>query len=203
VLVAADRPLSTYRLQIRPSFTLDDAAALSDYLRDLGVDWAYLSPILTASEGSDHGYDVVDPTTVDPARGGREGLDRAVRAFRDAGLGILVDIVPNHVGVADPAENAWWWDVLTHGRGSAFAPYFDIDWEVSGGKLRLPVLGEPLEEATAAGALRVEDGELRYYDHRFPLAPGSEPAAGEDVLSVHARQHYELMDWRREAYDLN
>ena len=113
--MATRRPISTYRLQIRPSFTLDDAAGLRDYLHDLGVDWVYFSPLLTAAEGSDHGYDVVDPTAVDPARGGRAALERASRVFHDAGRGILVDIVPNHLGVARAEENAWWWDVLRHG----------------------------------------------------------------------------------------
>ncbi|MEV4688547.1 malto-oligosyltrehalose synthase [Microbacterium sp. LWH3-1.2] len=196
------RPRSTYRLQIRQSFTLDDAAVLQQYLSDLGADWVYLSPILTASEGSDHGYDVVDPTTVDPARGGRRALERASRVFHDAGLGILVDIVPNHVGVARAEQNAWWWDVLAHGPASRHAAAFDIDWAFGGGRVRLPVLGEDVGAAASSGALRVEGGELRYYDHRYPLAPGS-AAVGDDVLDVHDRQHYELMDWRREAYDLN
>ncbi|WP_019179143.1 malto-oligosyltrehalose synthase [Microbacterium yannicii] len=199
-------PTSTYRLQVRPGFTLHDAAALSDYLRDLGVDWVYLSPLLAASEGSDHGYDVVDPTRVDSSRGGPEGLERAARAFRAAGLGILIDIVPNHVGVARADENPWWWDVLTHGRASRHASKFDIDWAFGGDKVRLPVLGEDIADAAASGALRVEDGELRYYDHRFPLAPGSGAGHGageDDVLAVHGRQHYELMNWRREASDLN
>ncbi|MFC8681432.1 malto-oligosyltrehalose synthase [Microbacterium ureisolvens] len=195
------RPASTYRLQIRPSFTLDDAAALEGYLSDLGVDWVYFSPLLTASDGSDHGYDVVDPSRVDPARGGAAALERASRVFHDAGRGVLVDIVPNHVGVARPAENPWWWDVLAHGRSSRYATAFDIDWEFGGGKVRLPVLGEELSAAAGSGALRVEAGELRYYEHRFPLAPGT--ASEDDVLTVHARQHYELMPWRREADDLN
>jgi (1->4)-alpha-D-glucan 1-alpha-D-glucosylmutase len=201
--VPTSHPRSTYRLQIRPAFTLDDAAALQDYLSDLGADWVYLSPILTASKGSDHGYDVVDPTTIDPDRGGEEALRRASRAFHDAGRGVLVDIVPNHVGVARAHENAWWWDVLEHGRGSRYADAFDIDWEFGLGKVRLPVLGETLESAAATGALRVEEGELRYHDHRFPLAPGSSSTDGEDPVAVHARQRYELMDWRRESYDLN
>lgn len=196
-----ERPRSTYRLQIRSSFTLDDAAGLADYLAALGVDWAYLSPLLTAASGSDHGYDVTDPTTVDPARGGEEGLRRAAGAFHQAGLGVLVDIVPNHVGVARPEENAWWWDVLRNGRASAFADYFDIDWSAAGGRLRIPVLGETLEDAAASGVLRIEGDELRYHDHRYPLAPGT--ADGADVLAVHDRQHYELMDWRRESWDLN
>ncbi|WP_169582329.1 MULTISPECIES: malto-oligosyltrehalose synthase [Microbacterium] len=195
------RPFSTYRLQIRPSFTLDDAAALAGYLVELGVDWVYLSPILTASEGSDHGYDVVDPTAVDPQRGGRAGLERASRAFHAAGLGVLVDIVPNHVGVARPFENPWWWDVLQHGRESVHAGAFDIDWEFGDGRVRLPVLGEEVTDAAASGSLRIEGDELRYYDHRFPLAPGTENRG--DVLAVHARQYYELMPWRREATDLN
>lgn len=196
------QPRSTYRLQIRPSFTLDDAAAVQPYLSDLGVDWVYVSPILTASAGSDHGYDVVDPTTVDAARGGRAALERASRAFHDAGRGILVDIVPNHLGVARAIENAWWWDVLARGRESRHAAAFDIDWDFGDGKVRLPVLGEDLRAAAESGALRVEDGELRYHEHRFPLAAGT-AAEAEDVLAVHARQHYELMDWRREARDLN
>ncbi|MCW3494285.1 malto-oligosyltrehalose synthase [Microbacterium sp. SSM24] len=196
------RPASTYRLQIRPAFTLDDAAALADYLAALGVDWVYLSPVLTASEGSDHGYDVVDPTAVDPARGGREGFERAVRACRAAGLGVMVDIVPNHLGVARPHENPWWWDVLRHGRASEHAAAFDIDWEFGGGKVRIPVLGEELADAAADGSLRVEGDELRYHEHRFPLAPGS-AGDGAGALTVHDRQHYELMLWRRETTDLN
>ena len=105
-------PASTYRLQIRAEFDLDAAATLIPYLRDLGVDWVYLSPLLVAEPGSDHGYDVVDHSTVDPARGGPEALARFSAAAHDAGLGVLVDIVPNHMGVATPAHNAWWWDVL-------------------------------------------------------------------------------------------
>src|SRR4249920_1564022 len=120
-----DRPLSTYRLQIRPGFDLDDAAAITGYLRDLGGSWVYLSPLLRAAAGSDHGYDVVDPSMVDPARGGSAGLGRFAAAAREAGLGILIDIVPNHMGVAVPAENPWWWDVLTHGGDSRYAPAFD------------------------------------------------------------------------------
>jgi (1->4)-alpha-D-glucan 1-alpha-D-glucosylmutase len=201
MMADATRPRSTYRLQIRASFTLKDAAGLADYLASLGADWAYLSPLLTAATGSDHGYDVTDPTAVDPARGGAEGLRLAADALHRAGLGVLVDIVPNHVGVARPEENPWWWDVLRNGRGSSFAQHFDIDWEAAGGRVRIPVLGETLEDAAAAGALRIEGDELRYHDHRYPLAPGT--ADGADALTVHARQHYELMDWRRESWDLN
>lgn len=191
-------PVSTYRLQIRPSFTLQDAAALTGYLRDLGADWVYLSPILTAEEGSDHGYDVTDPSTVDASRGGAEGLAALSKAAREAGLGVLVDIVPNHMGVASPPQNAWWWSLLKEGKFSRYAEAFDVDWDFGGGKLRLPVLGsdEDLDR------LEVVDGELRYFDHRFPLAEGSY-VPGDSSREVHARQHYELVDWRRADSELN
>jgi (1->4)-alpha-D-glucan 1-alpha-D-glucosylmutase len=162
-------PVSTYRLQIRRSFTLQDAAALTGYLRDLGVDWVYLSPILTSEEGSDHGYDVTDPSTVDASRGGAEGLAALSKAAREAGLGVLVDIVPNHMGVASPPQNAWWWSLLKEGKSSRYAEAFDVDWDFGGGKLRLPVLGSDED----LDSLEVADGELRYFDHRFPLAEGS------------------------------
>lgn len=191
-------PVSTYRLQIRPSFTLHDGAALTGYLRDLGVDWVYLSPILTAEEGSDHGYDVTDPSTVDASRGGAEGFAVLSKAAREAGLGVLVDIVPNHMGVASPPQNAWWWSLLKEGRASRYAEAFDVDWDFGGGKLRLPVLGSGNDLAK----LELVDGELRYFDHRFPLAEGSY-VAGDNVRDVHARQHYELVDWRRADAELN
>nr|WP_315268343.1 malto-oligosyltrehalose synthase [Microbacterium lemovicicum] len=207
-------PSSTYRLQIRESFDLDAAAAVTGYLRDLGVDWAYLSPLLTAAGGSDHGYDVVDPTRIDPARGGSEGLDRFAAAARAAELGILIDIVPNHVGVATPSENPWWWDVLMLGRDSPRAEMFDVDWEVADGRIRLPFLGASLDEAIADIRIdpeltrRAPFGTLRYFDHELPLAPGS-IAPGEDssmpegVRAVLARQNYELRFWRDEAAELN
>src|SRR6476660_5591536 len=118
------RVLATYRLQMRgDQFTFADAEKLVDYLEELGVSHVYLSPILTAAEGSTHGYDVIDPTEVSPALGGAEGLARLSEAARVRGLGLIVDIVPNHVGVDDPTQNAWWWDVLARGRESAYARY--------------------------------------------------------------------------------
>ena len=193
-------PSSTYRLQIRESFDLDAAANLTDYLADLGIDWAYLSPLLKAAAGSDHGYDVVDHTLVDPARGGREALDRFNDAARSHDLGILIDIVPNHVGVADPQANAWWLDVLRNGRGSQFAEYFDIDWDFGGGKVRLPILGATLEEALANGDLTINDDELHYFGTVLPLAPGTERGSLAEVV---AAQHYELMNWQRADDELN
>jgi len=191
-------PVSTYRLQIRRSFSLQDAAELTGYLHNLGVDWIYVSPILTAEEGSDHGYDVTDPSSVDPARGGAEGLAALSKAARSKGLGILADIVPNHMGVASPGQNAWWWQLLKEGRSSKYSEAFDVDWDFGGGKIRIPVLGsdDDLEQLT------VVDGELHYYDHRFPLAEGSF-SDGDSPQDVHARQHYELVGWRRADAELN
>ncbi|MDQ0866199.1 malto-oligosyltrehalose synthase [Arthrobacter globiformis] len=191
-------PVSTYRLQIRQGFTLFDAAETVPYLRSLGVDWVYLSPVLTAEQGSDHGYDVTDPSAVDPERGGPEGLAAVSKAARAAGMGVLIDIVPNHVGVATPAQNPWWWSLLKEGRQSRYAEAFDVDWDLAGGRIRLPVLGsdDDLDQ------LEIKDGELRYYDHRFPLADGSY-TEGDSPRDVHARQHYELMGWRRADNELN
>lgn len=191
-------PVSTYRLQIRQGFTLFDAAETVPYLHSLGVDWVYLSPVLTAEQGSDHGYDVTDPSAVDPERGGPEGLAAVSKAARAAGMGVLIDIVPNHVGVATPAQNPWWWSLLKDGRKSRYAEAFDVDWDLAGGRIRLPILGsdDDLDQ------LEIKDGELRYYDHRFPLADGSY-TEGDSPRDVHARQHYELMGWRRADNELN
>ncbi|PTT22594.1 malto-oligosyltrehalose synthase, partial [Microbacterium sp. HMWF026] len=207
-------PLSTYRLQIRDSFTLDDAAEVTGYLRDLGVSWAYLSPLLEATPGSDHGYDVVDVTRVDPARGGADGLDRFVRAARADELGILIDIVPNHMGVSEPRSNAWWWDVLRQGRASAHADSFDIDWDFGDGKVRVPILGADLADEigeisydpTPAGD--APDGLIRYYEHAFPVAPGTGTDAAASgsrsaIEQLLAAQNFELRFWQDEAADLN
>ncbi|MCI0157922.1 malto-oligosyltrehalose synthase [Leifsonia shinshuensis] len=192
-----DVPTSTYRLQITPDFTLRDAAQTLDYLHRLGVGAVYLSPLLQAASGSAHGYDVVDPTRVDASRGGPEALREFSDAAHARGLDVIVDIVPNHLGVAVPHENPWWWDVLRLGRDSAYAGFFDIDWEFGGGRLRIPVLGDGPDELSA---LRVEGAELRYHEHRFPLAPGTELGAAP---AVHDRQHYELISWRRADAELN
>jgi (1->4)-alpha-D-glucan 1-alpha-D-glucosylmutase len=188
---------STYRLQISDAFTLFDAAAVVPYLNRLGVDWLYLSPILEAEPGSTHGYDVVDHSRVDPARGGAAGLETLATAAHGLGMGVLVDIVPNHVGIATAHLNRWWWDVLEHGPDSAHADYFDIDWLAGGERVLLPVLGESEEELDR---LLVDDGELVYYEHRFPIAPGTESGTAREI---HDRQHYELVSWRRADHDLN
>jgi (1->4)-alpha-D-glucan 1-alpha-D-glucosylmutase len=181
---------STYRLQLSGAFGFAAARAVVPYLADLGVSHLYSSPILRARSGSTHGYDVVDPTQVAPELGGEAGLHDLVAALRGAGMGLVVDLVPNHMSASD--ENPWWVETLRHGPGSEAARVFDIDWEAGGGRVRLPVLGGPLDRV--AGQVRVEGGWVVYHQHRFPLAPGT------DRLD---QQHYELVDWRRAAVDLN
>ena len=153
--------LSTYRLQMRgDAFTFADALDVLDYLDDLGVSHLYLSPILTAVEGSTHGYDVTDPTTVSAALGGPEGLERLSRAAQARGMGLIVDIVPNHVGVEKPAQNRWWWDVLERGRNSTYCSFFDIDWDLDpDGRIVLPVLGS--DDDTAPPGYPADDRHYR------------------------------------------
>jgi (1->4)-alpha-D-glucan 1-alpha-D-glucosylmutase len=196
-------PTSTYRLQITADFDLDAALGVLPYLDELGVCWIYLSPLLEAHPGSTHGYDVVDPTRVDPARGGADALRRLADAAHDRGMGVVVDIVPNHVGIESPATNGWWWDVLQHGRASRFADFFDIDWTAGGGKVVVPVVGDDdLDEDGTIAHLQVVDGMLGYHDHRFPIAPGS-AGDDEDPQVVHGRQHYRLAHWRAADHHLN
>ena len=163
--------LSTYRLQMRGrlgGFTFDDAVDVLDYLDELGVSHLYLSPILTAVEGSTHGYDVTDPTTVSAALGGPKDWRGCPLRRRRAGMGLIVDIVPNHVGVDQPEQNRWWWDVLEHGRSSPYATYFDIDWNLDpDGRIVLPVLGP-----TTMSHLVVDGDVLRLGDLAYPIAPG-------------------------------
>jgi (1->4)-alpha-D-glucan 1-alpha-D-glucosylmutase len=195
-----DVPTGTYRLQVTADQTLDDAASLAGYLADLGVSHAYTSPLLRSASGSTHGYDTVDHAHIDESRGGQAGFDRLVAALHERGLGLVLDLVPNHMGVADPAEAPWWWDVLQHGRDSAHAGAFDIDWDFGGGRVRIPVLGSA-EDVEKLEVVDTADGkELRYYDNRFPIAPGTD---GGTPQEVHDRQHYELVDWRRADRDLN
>jgi (1->4)-alpha-D-glucan 1-alpha-D-glucosylmutase len=186
-------PSSTYRLQINRRFTLDDAARLIGYLSDLGVGAVYLSPILQSTMGSDHGYDTTDVSSVDHDRGGEPGLTQLLTSARLGGLGVIIDIVPNHLGIEHPIENPAWWDVLRVGQDSPYASWFDIDW--SRGRIVVPVLGDDPQ-------LSVVDGELRYFEHRYPLAPGSW-FEGEDAAAVHDRQHYELIHHSRGNQELN
>jgi (1->4)-alpha-D-glucan 1-alpha-D-glucosylmutase len=162
-------PLSTYRLQMRADcFTFAHALEVLDYLDDLGVSHLYLSPILTAVEGSTHGYDVTDPTTVSAALGGPEGLARLSAAAQSRGMGLIVDIVPNHVGVEHPDQNRWWRDVLEHGRLSPYATYFDIDWDLDpDGRIVLPVLGS--DDDAAPPGYPVDDRHYRLIGWRHGI----------------------------------
>ena len=185
-------PRATYRVQVRPDFDLSATAQLAGYLADLGVTHLYSAPLLTAVPGSSHGYDVADPTRLGPELGGEAGLVELVDALRAKGLGLIVDIVPNHVGVAVPAANPAWWSLLRDGAASPYASWFDVDW--SRGRLLIPVLGDGEPE------LSIVDGELRYHEHRYPIAPDTGDGTPDEV---HARQHYELVNWRRANTELN
>jgi (1->4)-alpha-D-glucan 1-alpha-D-glucosylmutase len=172
------------------AFTFADAIDQLDYLQDLGVSHLYLSPILTAGEGSTHGYDVTDPTTVSDALGGPDGLARLSEAVHARGMGLIVDIVPNHVGVDDPRQNAWWWDVLEHGRGSRYASFFDIDWTLDPRqRIVLPVLGDDAD----VNDLEVDGDVLRLGDRSWPIAPDTGSGTPAEVYD---RQHYKLIGWR-------
>ncbi|SHM76689.1 malto-oligosyltrehalose synthase [Actinacidiphila paucisporea] len=198
-------PSATYRIQVQPGFTFAQAAAAAPYLARLGVSHLHLSPVLEAVPGSTHGYDVVDHTRIRAELGGEQGLRDLSRTAREHGLGLVLDIVPNHMAVPAPEHlNAPLWAVLRDGPGSAYADWFDIDWAALGGKVLLPVLGEPLPDAL--GALSVVSDKaaggkvLRYYDHRFPLRPGTEDLPLPELVET---QWYTLAYWRTARTDLN
>jgi (1->4)-alpha-D-glucan 1-alpha-D-glucosylmutase len=200
-------PRATMRLQFHKGFTFADAERLVPYMARLGISHLYASPITIARAGSMHGYDVIDPTLVNPELGGEEGLRRLVAALRKARLGLIVDIVPNHMAVG--AENAWWFDVLKHGQTSRYAPYFDIDWNAEDpalrGKVLLPVLGKPLNEAIDAGELAFAQGsdglEVHYYQQRFPVA--ADVNSRQPLAELLAQQHYRLAWWRIANDEIN
>ena len=175
------KPLSaTARLQFHKGFTLDDAKGLVGYFSRLGISHLYASPLLKARAGSMHGYDIVDHNVVNPELGGEAALRELVAALRAEDMGLILDIVPNHMGVGGN-DNGWWLDVLEWGRSSVHSEYFDIDWDPPDATLRgrmlAPFLGSPYGECLANGELRLkfdrEDGRLfaAYYDHRFPINP--------------------------------
>lgn len=185
--------LSTYRLQFRPGFGFEEARAIVPYLADLGVTHVYASPLLKPRPGSEHGYDTADPTTLNPELGTREAFESLVRDLHARGMGLLLDIVPNHM--AAHHANPFWWDMLEHGTDSAHASLFDIDWEAGGGRVTLPVLGGTPDDAIAKGELRITPGEhgleFTYHDRRLPIAPSTydtilrrlrEEAAGDEEL---------------------
>ena len=175
-------PRATARLQFNSGFTLADALGVVDYYADLGISHIYASPLLAARKGSTHGYDIVDPTRVNPELGGEPALKALVARLRERGMGLLLDIVPNHMGVGGP-ENPWWLHVLEWGRQSTYAHWFDIDWNAADpaltGKILLPFLGAPYGEALSNGqvALRFDESTgafwFSHYSQRFPLAPST------------------------------
>ncbi len=198
-------PRATYRFQFHKDFTFADAEALVPYLDEIGISHLYASPITAARSGSTHGYDVVDPTRINPELGGEPAFRSLVAALRARDMGIIIDVVPNHMGVAG-GENARWNDVLTHGEASEFARYFDIDWRE---KLVLPILGDPLAETLARGALKVEQVDGRhvleaYGEHRLPIRDEDQAtAATDDIAALIDRQHYRLASWRVANDELN
>lgn len=209
-------PRATYRLQFHQGFRLNDAVNLIPYLNELGVSHVYASPLLKAQPGSMHGYDVCDPTQLNPEIGSEDELARFSVALREAGMGLVIDTVPNHMGIGGP-ENRWWWNVLTHGPRSPFARYFDIDWDTpdprTRGKVLMPVLGDRygavLERRELKAGREGNTPVLRYFDHQFPLDPASisdELNSDPPIDILHQliwKQHYRLAYWRHGDAELN
>jgi (1->4)-alpha-D-glucan 1-alpha-D-glucosylmutase len=196
-------PVSTYRLQLQPGFGFAEAGATADYLADLGVTHAYLSPILQAAPGSRHGYDVVDHSRVSADLGGEEAFRAMVGRFRQHGLGVIVDVVPNHMAIPVPESlNRQLWSVLREGAESPCAHWFDVDWAAQDGRLLLPILAGPA--ADCLGDITVcaagEEPVLRYFDHVLPIRSGT---AGLPLADLLRAQHYRLADWRDAATQLN
>ncbi|MFJ1665174.1 malto-oligosyltrehalose synthase [Streptomyces bottropensis] len=190
-------PAATYRIQLQPGFPFAAAAAAVPYIASLGVSHLHLSPVLEAVPGSAHGYDVVDHGRVREELGGEEGLRALARTAREHGLGLVVDIVPNHMAMA-PRHNRALWEVLREGPESAYARWFDIDWEAQGGRVLLPVLGGPL--GAEIDRFVVDGRELRYYDHVFPLREGTEKLPLPQLLDA---QWYRPVWWRLARTELN
>ena len=204
-------PDATYRLQFHKGFRFADAIRLVPYLAHLGISHLYASPFLKARPGSMHGYDVIDHNAVNPEIGTEAELRKLIDTLREHDMGLVPDLVPNHMGVLH-ADNAWWLDVLEKGRASSYARFFDIDW--SRGKLLLPVLGKHYGEALEAGELKLENKggrwSVRYYGHRFPLnaksTRGLSAGAVKDPLALHRileQQHYRLAYWRVASDEIN
>jgi (1->4)-alpha-D-glucan 1-alpha-D-glucosylmutase len=172
--------LATYRLQLGPGLSFDRVCDLLPYFRDLGVSHLYLSPCLKAAAGSTHGYDLVDPSEVNPELGGRDGFERLCQAAAELGMGLVVDVVPNHMALAG-RQNRWWWDVLAQGPHSRYAGFFDIRWDhpdpLLRGKVLLPVLGDEIEHCLEAGQVQIRrrgaEIFVAYFEHEFPISARS------------------------------
>ncbi|GHA19511.1 malto-oligosyltrehalose synthase [Streptomyces tauricus] len=190
-------PTATYRLQLQPEFPFGAAEAAVPYLASLGVSHLHLSPVLEAVPGSGHGYDVVDPARVREELGGEQGLRALSRTAREHGLGLVLDIVPNHMAMS-PRHNHPLWEVLREGPDSPYARWFDIDWDAQGGRVLLPVLGQAV--GAESGDLVVDGDVLRYHDHAFPLRAGTEKLPLPELLDA---QWYRLAWWRLARTELN
>lgn len=196
-------PSSTYRIQFRNGMTFDRVVDLIPYMKDLGISHLYASPVFTATTDSTHGYDVTDPNEIDPAIGGRDGFDRMAAALKQAGMGLILDIVPNHMSTS--LENRWWRDVIEHGRQSRYAAYFDIDWSRP---LTLPFLGDTFEAELERGAITLKrdsvtnSAALVYYDTAYPLNPGTY-VESKSIAEIHAAQSWRLMSWREAPKQLS
>lgn len=210
---------ATYRFQFNEHFQFADALALVPYLHDLGISHIYASPLFRARPHSSHGYDVCDFGRLNPEIGAEADLEKLVAALREHGMGLLIDIVPNHMGIGTP-ENGWWWDVLKHGRASRFAGHFDINWDSSDpelrGKILLPVLGDTCARILEGGEFKIEKRNdefvLSYFENVFPLAPDSVSSTFslEEINSDRAalgqiieKQNYLLVCWREGDARLN
>ena len=184
-------PTATYRLQFHKDFTFEHATAVLPYLKTMGISHVYASPILKARPGSTHGYDTVDPTEINPELGGLKGFERFAAGIKKHGMELLLDIVPNHMGVGG-ADNSWWLSVLEWGELSPFADTFDIDWERLGahGKLVAPFLGGQYGETLEKGDLKlsfdIADGSfsVAHYDHTFPICPLTYPDILDRAVAV-------------------
>ena len=223
---------ATYRLQLNKDFTLHDARARVPYLHALGVSHLYCSPVLAARAGSTHGYDVADPTQVNPELGGDEAFVALARTAHDHGMGLVLDIVPNHMGIG--ADNPFWDDLLAHGPASRYARWFDVQWRAEtrrlANKVHLPVLGDSLDAVLERGELALEvtghGARVRYFDHHFPIDPATYPpeielalrdpsalpavrewGAGDEgrerMRALLEQQHYVLDFWRTASRDIN
>src|SRR5581483_3674564 len=177
-----NRPLATYRLQFSSQFRFEDARRIAPYLHQLGVTHCYASPILQARTGSQHGYDIINHSAINPDLGSEAEFREFARELQSRGMGLVLDVVPNHMGVGE-GTNPWWQDVLENGRASAYASFFDIDWcplrtELHG-KVLIPILGDQYGVVLESGQLRLEFAEgrftLTYFEKRLPIDPRSYP----------------------------
>ncbi len=196
------RPLASYRLQFHRGFRFSDARRIVWYLQALGISHCYSSPILKSREGSTHGYDITDHNQINPEIGGEATFRELVRDLKQGGMGLLLDIVPNHMGVGH-GTSPWWQDVLENGQASEYGKFFDIDWEPLkrelAGKVLIPILGDQYGEELERGHLRVEYDEgsfvCTYYDKRLPLDPRTYPMIFEPLGDLHERES--PADWQR------